>query len=408
MTPGRPPLDLEQALTVTSDIGPTRIPVGSSMTIQELCTWIRCADSEIQNALLTDVCWWAESGTVLKHQFLTLKFQYAGAVHELILERAGKVIMDPFRRAIDKATFKSTTLEQHTSFHKGHQMLFGLLTDKNIAPKGSFCFDAFVDFLDHKWRGPYPRLLDLARYVQEISAQETRYSLTSANCYWFARLLSHTLALRHYAFPTIASSVEPRKYVLPRTPDTLYGTAQIHDDDWRYHDPSSTGLVFRFLRYEEWRNGFLVVRRGIIISAIILSCILVGPGGYGIYRIIRMPRPQGEGPTTHAVIAVVVLLTIMAIGVVYFLIARRLRRQIIELITYHLTRRKTTRVLDIFDQGMDPESIRGDYIPVDLPLTRMKIGPQVAVPFYVVQRETMFIHRRGRKMPTAWQYVSGS
>ncbi|KAJ7061348.1 hypothetical protein C8F01DRAFT_161286 [Mycena amicta] len=277
MAPAQPPQDVEQALT--SDI-----PDGS-MTIQELCAWIRRADADIQNTRITDICWWEESETVLKHQFLALRFRYAGSVHELLIERLGKAMMNPFRLAIDKATFKPVTRQRDASFYKSHRLLFALLTDKNIASQGSFCYDAFADFLDYKWAGPYPRLRDLGHYVEVISAEEPHYSLTSSNCYWFSRLVFHTLALRHYAFPFVASSIPSRTYVLPRTVEnTTYGTWQIKNVDWQHHDPSSVGLVFRFLHYEEWRNGILMFRRIIITSMALVSCAATAAGGYGLWQ----------------------------------------------------------------------------------------------------------------------------
>ncbi|KAJ7061343.1 hypothetical protein C8F01DRAFT_1252987 [Mycena amicta] len=397
MAPARPLQDVEQGCT--SDI-PTRIPDGS-MTIQELSHWIRAAPVAIQDSVITDICWWEESETVLKHQFLALRFRYAGSVHELSLERAGKVIMDPFRRAMDKATFKPVTQDYNPSFYNSHRLLFGLLTDKNIAPEGSFCFDAFVDFLDYKWAGPYPRLRDLGRYVEVISAEEPRYSLTSSNCYWFSRLVFHTLALRHYAFPFVVSSIRTRSYVVPRTAkSTTLHTDQINDEDWRHHDPSSVGLVFRFLHYEEWRNGILMFRRIIIASVAFLFLAVTMASGYGLYQLARdSPHPASKSCLIAIVGVLLFSVPFSVLGgsiLVLWIVAR---------LTYCLIRRKTVRMLEIFDRGSDAESIRGDCIPPNLPWyrelqdLRLEVGGEM-------QAQTIFIRKTPppRKMPNPWRH----
>ncbi|KAJ7061337.1 hypothetical protein C8F01DRAFT_1083524 [Mycena amicta] len=392
MAPARHLQDVEQSRT--SDI-PIRIPDGS-MTIQELYTWIRHADVDIQNSLITDICWWAESENSVEAPDPDSSVPTRW--------RAGKAMMDPFRRAMDKATFKPGTRARNPSFYKSHRLLFALLTDKNIAPEGSFCFDGFVDFLDYKWAGPYPRLRDLGRYVEVISTEEPRYSLTSSNCYWFSRLVFHTLALRHYAFPFVVSSIRPRNYVLPRTAEnTTYGTSQIEDEDWQHHDPSSVGLVFRFLHYEEWRNGILMFRRIIITSMALLSCAATAGGGYGLYHLWR------NSPTLNpkAAAAFSALTAIFFTLPLCVLFSGILVRWNVALLTYCLIRRKTLRVLKLFDRGSDLQSIRGDCVPPKLPISRGPVhdgSRAIPRPRNAGRAQAMFIYHTPRQLPNAWQH----
>jgi hypothetical protein len=137
------------------------------------------------------------------------------------------------------------------------------------ASTGSFIYDGFVDFLDHKWRGPPPKLIDVARYAAAIRAEETRYNLTNTNCYWFSRVLFHTLALRHYAFPFIASRRAASANYQAENAAKKYRWTRYAPADWRHYDPSSTGIVFRFLAYQEDDSGALFLARfGIIIKVL--------------------------------------------------------------------------------------------------------------------------------------------
>jgi hypothetical protein len=114
-------------------IGLPAVPNGS-MAIQQLCDWIEKATPDLQNSVVTDISWWADAHTLLRHQFLLLRFDHAGRSHELVLERAGKVIWSPLRLAIDRATFRAPGADK--SFYKTHKLKFALLTDRSIAPEG--------------------------------------------------------------------------------------------------------------------------------------------------------------------------------------------------------------------------------------------------------------------------------
>jgi hypothetical protein len=218
----------------------------------------------------------------------------------------------------------------------------------------SFCHDAFVDFLDYKWAGPYPCLSDLARYVEGISASEPRYSLNRNNCYWFARSLFHILALRHYAFPFVASSLPPRTFVLPRR--IGHRSAGIDDSTWKHQDPSSISLVFRFLYYEEWRNGFLLERRVMKTALVLLLLVLATAGGYGIYFLFhylylfapQSERPVGESdaevPALISVLPMLFVVIPMSAVVYYYVIVRWLVIHLTDL----LLRQGTERLQRIF------------------------------------------------------------
>lgn len=115
----------------------SRIPL-REMKTREFIEWIRGADADIQSAVITDVCWWAETYTVLQHQFLVLRFAFGPgrAEYELVLERTGKDVTDFSRAAIDKCTFRNRGLKDH-AFERKHTLLFALLTDRSAAPRGA-------------------------------------------------------------------------------------------------------------------------------------------------------------------------------------------------------------------------------------------------------------------------------
>ncbi|KAJ7913668.1 hypothetical protein B0H13DRAFT_2326052 [Mycena leptocephala] len=284
------------------------------MTSEEFSRWINGASKSIQDSIITDLSWWAQRDTVLHHQFLLLRFEHhelGGSIqsYEIRLERAGKIITSLTGQAIDMVTISIPPPMEDPEFFKGYKLLFALLTHPEIVGpprhnssqnpwsiggagpptanregecqipsdllftfivrKELFHYNAFVDFLDHKWRGPPATLRDLGRYLLTIFRHNSRYSLAGGNCFWYARLIMHTIALRHYSFPRLATSTAPREYVIPWT--STYNMPHISMADCRRHDPSSISLLFRCLHYEEWRNGVLMYRRLIIIIASMLA-----------------------------------------------------------------------------------------------------------------------------------------
>ncbi|KAJ7917882.1 hypothetical protein B0H13DRAFT_312149 [Mycena leptocephala] len=346
-----------------------QVQIGS-MTNEDFRWWILSeASQSIRDSVITDVTWWEERHTVLKHQFIILRFEHtesggSKSAYVVRLERAGKAIISLTRPAIDKATISVSSPLMGHKFFDDYKLLFGLLNHPDTVPppsvdpngeppptdfshrpgahpiheseasiggaeepstdSGSFTsrkrtneetfhYDAFVDFLDHKWRGPPPKLLDVAQYLDTILQQNARYSLASTNCFWYARLLMHTIALRHYSFPTLGSTTEASKYVIPRTSsNSHYGTRRVSETQWKRHDPSSISLLFRYLHYEEWRNGILMYRRLVLIIAAIL-CLGIGAAtGYGLFWLYRVADPTlSKGGTIVGI--VFIGLTAMAI-----------------------------------------------------------------------------------------------
>ncbi|KAJ7049191.1 hypothetical protein C8F01DRAFT_1378875 [Mycena amicta] len=371
------------------------------MKTRELIAWIWDADADIQSAVITDVCWWAETYTVLKHQFIVLRF----GEYELVLERAGKALSDLSRVAVDRCTFRVKGPKDY-AFEREHTLLFALLTSRSAAPLDAWCDKAFVDFLDVKWRGPHLTLLDIATYAQGISSEETYYSLGNANCHWFARMVFHTIALRHYSFPLIASHAQPTHYVykeLPKGPIMVDDTSRNFSyHDWRVHDPSSSGLVFRFLRSEEWANGGLLWRRTVILAAVLfaLGCIAgVLVGGFIVIR--------GIAPMLLNLPEFVIIITMFAtaIGVVAVIYTVCLKAAPVMVrgggvLLSRLARRRTTRVLSKFDKHADPESIRGDYDLAPIPYINIP-NPE---PWEPPGHRVWVLASDVREMPKLWAH----
>ncbi|KAJ7242393.1 hypothetical protein B0H12DRAFT_851413 [Mycena haematopus] len=101
------------------------------MALSALCSWVRNGSPELQTALITDVSWWEESQTTLKHQFLILRFTLGGTFYDIKVERAGKSIVNPARRAIDRATI-TPAAPFDEAFYKAHSLLFSLLTHRDL------------------------------------------------------------------------------------------------------------------------------------------------------------------------------------------------------------------------------------------------------------------------------------
>lgn len=192
-------------------------------------------------------------------------------------------------------------------------------------------------------------LRDVATYAQGISSEETYYSLSEANCHWFARMVFHAIALRHYSFPLIASQSLPPYYIyrdLERVPMSF------SYDDWRLHDPSSSGLVFRFLRAEEWANGQLFWRRTVILAAVLLGLGSVAGVCVGAYFLVipRIARMLFSHSTETEILIAIFATAIVAAAIVCttcFKAAPAIARGGGTLLA-RLVRRRTTRVLSKF------------------------------------------------------------
>ncbi|KAJ7448092.1 hypothetical protein FB451DRAFT_1289233 [Mycena latifolia] len=382
-----------------------------SMTVAEFVSWIRGSSTDVQSALITDICWWAVSQTLLKHQFLVFHFKHLGTTYKLTLERAGKIIWNPARLAIDKATLALATSGHDTVFEEAHYLMFALLTDQDIASLRAYGFDAFVDFLDHKWRGPPPTLLDLVHYADTIAAQETRYSIASANCYWFARTLFHTLALRHYSFPIIASDSKPRTYVLlpedfgPAAMATD-GAYSIPDADWQHHDPSSSGLVFRFLTSQEVRTGRLMYRRiNLGLAALFCVAIFLAPM-IPLFTSRTLMKLRGVPARTRVGLIIGLVVFAVLAGFILFNLVNVFWNfnRVADNMLLRIVRPQTAKTLAMFDAGKDPEAIRGEYIPANIPVRGRTIGRPWPFPLSGFQRVTGYIPQTARAMPVQWTH----
>ncbi|KAJ7918563.1 hypothetical protein B0H13DRAFT_1992608 [Mycena leptocephala] len=374
------------AVSVEASLVSVEAPIPlRTMTIQELAEWIRATSPDIQTLAVSDICWWAER-TVLQHQFLVLRFQYAGQSYELKIERAGKLIWSPSRVAIDQATIRLAAPTRDSTFEARHRLLFALLTDRAIIPERSFIYDGFVDFLDHKWRGPPPKLIDVARYAAAIRAEETRYNLTNTNCYWFSRVLFHTLALRHYAFPFIASCRAASANYQAENAAKKYRWTRYAPADWRHYDPSSTGIVFRFLAYQEDDSGTLFLARfGIIIK--VLATTIGVCGALVILPALITAEIRGR-VLTASILALIATCTLF-VGA---------SLQIARLLDFSIRapmRLKRQCVLDMFEADQPPQSRRGDYVLTPIPIEprddRIQLLPRHA--------------RNGsRRLPSLWEH----
>ncbi|KAJ7660384.1 hypothetical protein DFH06DRAFT_394680 [Mycena polygramma] len=499
-----------------------------SMTNKDFRQWIlEEASQSIQNSKITHVTWWEERHTVLKHQFIIMRFEHKEygnptTIYEVRLERAGKAIFSLASQAIDKATISTDLTLGNSKIFDGHKLLFALLTDKVLDPdnmnsggdrstvidhpaavetserstlsdvsvaqgaskfdegeteptviqaaeqpaegskhsdtaaqavdrytaecsanannsvadralddhedldnssttgtedhsnsEGSseslddddiFYYNAFEDFLDEKWSGPPLRLLDVARYLDTILEQNRRYSLASANCFWYARLIMHTIALRHYSFPLLATSTDASKYIIPRTGDNIhYGTQRISWTRWRKHDPSSISLLFRYLHYEEWRNGILMYRRLVLINVTLLYLAFTAALGYALHLLYFV---RDSSISKGAGIFIVALLGVAILTVVGRLLKWPVRQMIAGL-TYYTIRKGTRKVVDKLDRKFTAkEEARGDYVPIPIPLVQVRVGWSVAYgggTSAVVGTYTMEVADKPRKLPQRWE-----
>ncbi|KAJ7059118.1 hypothetical protein C8F01DRAFT_1301417 [Mycena amicta] len=384
------------------------------MALSALCSWVRNGSPELQTALITDVSWWEESQTILRHQFLILRFDLGGILYDMRIERVGKLITSPTRRAIDSVTITRAAAFDE-AFYKVNYLLFALLTHRNLVPECTVLFKLAlmnelskfssvlrfrrIRCLDYKWAGPPARLGDLPRYFEVVNGQAPRYSVTHGNCYWFARELFHTIALRHYAFPLVASRTSPREYVL------VYSEVVFHDDSWRRLDPSSTGLVFRYIQFQDNYNGggafYEMLVKGIRYPFGLLL-IGVGVGCYAIFNA-DLKFPPGAVTNPHLIRGIIgismlgfsVLLIWMFFQRIIFVLERKVER-------------RAESILRTLDEGADPESIRATYIPY--PRRFFFVG--VRQPGESLAAEILSLWRKSRvtssstaerQLPTLWE-----
>jgi hypothetical protein len=113
------------------------------MTNEDFRWWILSeASQSIQDSVITDVTWWEERHTVLKHQFIILRFEHTESggpksAYVVRLERAGKAIISLTRPAIDKATISVPSPLVGHKFFDDYKLLFGLLNHPDTVPPPS-------------------------------------------------------------------------------------------------------------------------------------------------------------------------------------------------------------------------------------------------------------------------------
>ncbi|KAJ7056460.1 hypothetical protein C8F01DRAFT_1233992, partial [Mycena amicta] len=370
-----------QSSQFPSDIERGRVNVGleemnsatvtpGSRTLADFCAWIQHAEQHIKDAVITDISWW-ECQLGLKHQSILLRLEHTdpntsnSRAYYLTLERAGRTTFDP--RAIDKATISESCTVGDEEFLGQHLLLFALLRkcDSEIIPRDTnVVIPAFYDFLDHKWRGPPATLADLASYLQVIVSLKPNYAISSSNCFWFSRHIFHIIGLLHYSFSFIAFEIHPKKFIFPR--NLRRRIASITTEEWAAHDPSSIGLLFRFLHYEEWRNGFLLLRRLSLIMAVLIA------GGVSTgFGLIFYPYIFHSYPGVEVSMVVTVGTTILAICGILLLqriLFPPVLRLAVTLLTKWIIRRPTAAVIKQIESHRQPDAVRGDFIPVSIPM----------------------------------------
>ncbi|KAJ7048812.1 hypothetical protein C8F01DRAFT_1275975 [Mycena amicta] len=368
------------------------IPLGST-TVEEFCRWIRDkAAATVVASPITDISWW-EAQAGLKDQVILLRFEHVRegshvCQYYIELERVGRTTCN--QRTIDKATFSRQV--ETLRIPEGHRLFIALVrkeVSEFLRGINARVMPAFQEFSDHKWHGPPPTLKDLADYLRVIVARQPNYTLWSSNCFWFSRHIMHLIILRHYTFPFVAFTTDTTKFCIPRTLTTVNADASgIKEDEWRAYDPSSIGLLFRFLHYEEWRNGILIFRRLVIIIFFLLSCGMAAVQGYAAYVFLRdqtdpdtrfqsfaVVKRSGRGEPAAASltkalnVGLASLFVILFVLPLYYMATRPLICWGIWFLTRLGIRRSTALLVRLLERDdNNPAAARGDFIPPEIPL----------------------------------------
>ncbi|KAJ7058443.1 hypothetical protein C8F01DRAFT_291209 [Mycena amicta] len=340
-----------------------------SWTIQDFCSHLENAPSSLGDAVLTDISWWYQTSG-LKHQFILLRLVDPDSrVFDIRLERAGKTLFN--RTAVDQATVLSREHAVDESFCERNRLLCALLSAEDsdmIPPKEKVpghVLPAFQDFLDQKWRGPPPTVQDIGRYIAFLAARQPNYSLADSNCFWFSRNLFHIIALRHYFSPFIAFGIQPEEFIRPSNDlGSRFDPDDVRDGKWKGHDPSSIGMVFRLLHFEEWRNGNLMYRRSVIIAMTLAAMAFVG-GGAVVIAHLEILGHRWLPNVGLGVLISVILLTIPAVGTGW-----NVHLIILVALTTIRIRKVTENMVCKLEQSKPPEAARGDFIPPPIPFER--------------------------------------
>ncbi|KAF8307472.1 hypothetical protein DL93DRAFT_2171711 [Clavulina sp. PMI_390] len=275
------------------------------MSNVDFCSWVMASPANIRNAVVRDVTWWRSNARPFHHQFVILTVDCLSpdgsetSTYDIKAERHGKGrniglraehrLTISYAKPFGEYERESCLILGLLGARQAHE---GELAPRSLPPSFHTC-NAFRDALDEKWRGPPPTLGHVARYIHSIIQIAPRYNLTSTNCYFFSRLLVHSIALRHHSFSLVAANSS-----------TILSPLSVT------HDPSAIGPVFRLLTREEREsNGILFYR--ILVNATITGVALSIIGTF-LWVLVRI------GST--APIYVAILASIVAVHLAFKLV----------------------------------------------------------------------------------------
>lgn len=234
------------------------------MSHTDFCHFILNSPQSTHIRNLTACClsWWQSKIGKLRHQYLVLTVAHRPhpgpyTFYDLRIERAGKGM--GFRGTAEQRVTitRAQPLKHYSNLH--NTLLLALVgtiesssTDNEENATDSYlrfndgsigyirwdhygAVHCFQNPLDHRYRGPPLTLHHLASYILAIVQFAPRYSLASTNCYFFARVLTHVISVRHYSF----------KYLALGPQGTRRSEITIHK-------------LFEALRQEEKSNGVLL------------------------------------------------------------------------------------------------------------------------------------------------------
>ncbi|KAJ7049190.1 hypothetical protein C8F01DRAFT_1353290 [Mycena amicta] len=409
------------------------VPQGQ-LTVKQLCDFVGKAERSVQDAKITDISWFGtDSWPLAGHHFVLLRFVHTTSsggdrVYYVRLERAGFI---PSRIAQGRATITTVSPTSESGFFDGFRMYLALCrsqTSELAHPKrkGGFplspwarvdvttaMLPRFTDFLDYKWRGPPATLSDLARYLRIIPTSELRYSLGTTDNFAFARIIVHLIALRHYSFQWTAFGVPFDALIKPKfdPPRHLPGLPY---DEWKKHDPSTIGLVFRTLHRQERQNALR--RFWPLLWAISFLPALSVFVGFGkilfsfFYKAAAVPKGWA--------IFIAFLLGLIPSSFTLVISLNAKTKYIVPPLVRTMRRgtKKIVGAVELLDNN--PEAARGDFEPSIIPLSRFyqratlallpipennNGEPSVDSPHYVPEKWRQVVSDDPRALPDLWE-----
>ncbi|KAJ7812681.1 hypothetical protein B0H13DRAFT_2144210 [Mycena leptocephala] len=293
--------DLER-VQIDVSLGETRpdaVPEGSMMA-KDFVTWVRSATSSIQEAIVTDVCWWEAKKTALRHEFLGLRMKHDGETTgktatgglSVLYPAASSPLVEflqEFRLFLaltsnpDEIFPPPTALEEElaTIRHRDapfyREFIGRLFLDPwdvyiedswPFLPNREFTeqfihhscmhpvlrYGAFVDPLDEQRRGPPLRLCDLASYIDILSTTRPQYNIFLGT------------AFERYMF-------EDHFITEPTSLSCLLLRESVARLEHLAVDASTVGHVFRILRYQEFGNGSRILENFAVLVEVVFTTI---------------------------------------------------------------------------------------------------------------------------------------